>query len=151
MAIENLLKLLNENKVRFVIIGAAAFPVHGYSRATLDTDLFIEPTEANARRCLRALEQYGYDIFDISIKDLLGKKILILQYLVEVDVHPFVSGVSFKSVWKHKVKQKIGKTEVYFASLDDLIKMKTAAKRKKDKEDLKILKELKRRKSVKRT
>lgn len=149
MALENLLKLLNAHKVRFVIIGAAAFPIHGYSRTTLDTDLFIEPTEANALRCLKALNKFGYDITDISLKDLLRKKVLMRQYLVEVDIHPFVAGVSFKNVWKHKVKEKIGKTEVYFASLDDLIKMKKAVKRQKDKEDLKILKELKRRRVVK--
>ncbi len=147
MAIENLLKLLKEHKVRFVIIGAAAFPVHGYSRATMDTDLFIEPTEGNAVRCLEALKEYGYDTTDISVRDLLAKKVLIRQYLVEIDIHPFVVGVNFGEIWRHKVKEKIGKTEVYFASLDDLIKMKKAVKRQKDKEDLKILKELKRRKN----
>jgi len=42
MDIENLLRLLNENKVKFVIIGATAFPVHGYSRATLDVDILFK-------------------------------------------------------------------------------------------------------------
>jgi hypothetical protein len=36
MNAETLLKLLKENRVEFVIVGATAFPVHGYSRATLD-------------------------------------------------------------------------------------------------------------------
>lgn len=148
MDIENLLRLLRENKVKFVIIGATAFPVHGYSRATLDTDLFIEPKEANAKRCLQALKKFGYDTSDIKIDDLLTKKLLIRQYLVEIDIHPFVAGVKFEEVWKNKVKDKIGKTEVYFASLDDLIKMKKAVKRKKDKEDLRILLELERRKAL---
>lgn len=39
--LEKLLKLLSENKVKFVIIGATAFPVYGYVRATLDVDFFI--------------------------------------------------------------------------------------------------------------
>ncbi len=60
MDIENLLRSLKENKVKFVIIGAAAFPVHGYSRATLGTDIFIEPKKANALRCLQALKKFGY-------------------------------------------------------------------------------------------
>jgi predicted nucleotidyltransferase len=51
MDVENLLRLLKENKVRFVIIGATAFPIYGYSRATLDTDIFTEPTKSNAKRC----------------------------------------------------------------------------------------------------
>ena len=44
MDIESLLRLLNAHKVKYVIIGAAAFPVHGYARATLDVDIFIEPS-----------------------------------------------------------------------------------------------------------
>ena len=38
MDTEGLLKLLNENRVDFVIIGATAFPVHGYARATLEKE-----------------------------------------------------------------------------------------------------------------
>jgi predicted nucleotidyltransferase len=148
MDIENLLKSLRENKVRFVIIGAAAFPVHGYSRATLDVDLFVQPERTNAIRCLRALKDFGYDLTGITANDLLTKKLLIRQYLVEVDIHPFVTGVRFDEVWKHKIKNKIGKTAAYFASLDDLIKMKRAVNRNKDKEDLKVLRELRRRKKL---
>jgi predicted nucleotidyltransferase len=146
MDIENLLKLLSEHKVKFIIIGAAAFPVHGYVRTTLDVDIFIKPTAHNARNCLEALREFGYDVTDITVEDLLKKKVLIRQYLLEVDLHPFVKGVKFIDVWKHKVKDKIGKTDAYFACLDDLIRMKKAAGRPKDKEDLKILLRLKKRK-----
>jgi len=139
MDIENLLKLLKEHNVRFVIIGATAFPVHGYSRSTLDTDLFIDKEKKNAADTLKALKEFGYDVTDISADDLLSKKTLIRQYLVETDIHPFVEGATFKDVWKNKVKSKIGNTEVYFASLDDLIKMKKAANRQKDQDDLKYL------------
>jgi hypothetical protein len=126
-----------------VIIGATAFPVHGYSRATLDIDIFIKPETSNAEKTLSALEAFGYDIKDITVDELLTKKILIRQYLVETDIHPYVKGVSFDSVWKNKVKAKFGDTFVWFASLDDLIKMKKAAGRPKDREDLKYLLKLK--------
>lgn len=33
----------------------SAFPVHGYARATLDIDIFIEATPLNATRTLAAL------------------------------------------------------------------------------------------------
>jgi predicted nucleotidyltransferase len=140
---ESLLKSLKEYKVQFVIIGTTAFPVHGYSRATLDIDIFIKPETANAEKTLSALEKFGYDITDITVDELLTKKILIRQYLVETDIHPFVKGVSFDDVWKNKVKAKFGDTFVWFASLDDLIKMKKAAGRPKDLEDLKYLLRLK--------
>lgn len=145
MRTEKLLKLLKENRVRFVIIGATAFPVHGYSRATLDVDIFIEPEEENARKTLKALKEFGYDVTDITIDDLLTKKVLIRQYLVESDIHPIVKGITFERVWRNKVKARFGKTFVWFASLDDLITMKKAASRVKDIEDLKYLRELKKR------
>ena len=143
MDTEGLLKLLKEHKVDFVVIGATAFPVHGYARATLDIDIFIRPTKTNAERTWQALESFGYQVVDITTEDLLKKKLLIRQYAVETDIHPFVEGVNFEEVWKHKVKSTIGNTDVYFASLDDLIKMKRAAGRAKDLEDLKYLKQLK--------
>jgi len=146
MNTENLLKLLKEHKVRFVIIGATAFPVHGYSRATLDIDLFIEPSEDNARRTRESLKSFGYDVSDVTVNDLLTKKVLIRQYLVETDIHPFVKGISFDRVWSNRVKAKFGGVSVWFASLDDLIKMKKAAGRPKDAEDLKFLRKLKQKK-----
>ena len=142
MDIERLIKLLKENKVDFVIIGATAFPVYGYARATLDTDIFIRPTKKNAINTLRALKKFGYDIIDLTVDDLLEKKVLIRQYIVETDIHPYVKGVSFKQVWNNKVTAKFITTETYFASLRDLIKMKKAAARPKDLEDLKYLRKL---------
>ena len=148
MDTESLLKSLNENKVKFVIIGAASFPFHGYSRATLDIDIFIENTEDNAKKTLKALKSFGYDVSDISIADLLTKKVLIRQYILETDIHPFVKGITFKEVWKNRVKGTIGSQKVFFSSLDDLIKMKKSAGRRKDKEDLRILTKLKTKKQT---
>lgn len=143
MDIESLLKLLKEHKVDFIVIGATAFPVYGYARVTLDVDIFIRPTEDNAQKTLLALKEFGYDVTDITVEALLSKKLLIRQYMVETDIHPFVTGVTFDSVWKNKVKAKYLDTIVYFPSLKDIIKMKKAAARPKDKEDLKYLTKLK--------
>jgi hypothetical protein len=55
-----------------------------------------------------------------------------------------VAGVTFETVWKNRVRSRIGKTGATFAGLEDLIKMKRAAKRPKDQEDLRVLLALKR-------
>ena len=143
MDLEKLLKLLKEHKVNFVIIGATAFPVHGYSRVTLDTDIFIRPNLDNVKSVREALLEFGYDMTDISVNDLLTKKVLIRQYIIEIDIHPFVKGISFDEVWKNRVRAKFGNTFVNFASLDDLIRMKKSAGRAKDLEDLKYLMKIK--------
>ena len=143
MDTEKLLKLLKENKAKFVIIGATAFPVHGYSRATLDIDIFIKADRPNAERVYKALKKFGYDLTDLRIDDLLTKKLLIRQYMIETDIHPFVKGVTFERVWKNGKRAKFKNTSVAFASLKDLIRMKKAAGRPQDLEDLKYLKKLK--------
>ncbi len=108
---------------------------------------YIRPEKDNAQRTLKALKQFGYDVTDISVDELLTKKLLIRQYLVETDIHPFVAGTTFEKVWKNKVQNFYGDTPVFFASLDDLIGMKESAKRPRDLEDLKYLRELKKRQS----
>ncbi len=149
METEGLIKSLKEHKVKFVIIGATAFPVHGYARATLDVDIYINPEADNARRTWNALHEFGYDVSDITIDDLLTKKLLIRQYALETDIHPFVTGISFAQVWKNKVKAKFGNTYAWFSSLSDLIRMKRAAGRPKDMEDLKYLIKLRKKQNKK--
>ena len=142
MDIESLLRSLNEHNVDYVVIGATAFPVHGYARATLDVDIFINPTPENVRRTRHALTAFGYDLAEVTDEELLTKKILIRQYLVEADIHPYVRGVTFDEVWSRRVQDRLGQTPTAFASLDDLIRMKEAAGRPKDLEDLRALRRL---------
>lgn len=149
MDIPGLIKLLNAHQVKYVIIGATAFPVHGYSRATLDTDVFIEPTLENAQKVFAALREFGYDVTGLTVDELLTKKILIRGYVVESDFHPFVTGIAnFDEVWQHKIAGNILGVPTHFADLDRLIQMKQAAGRVKDLEDLKYLLEIKNKSSV---
>lgn len=148
MDIERLLRSLNARSVRYVVIGATAFPVHGYARATLDVDFFIDAERGNAERVREALGEVGYDVTDLTVDDLLSKKVLLRQYRLQTDVHPTVKGATFDQVWANRVPGVIGETPAAFASLDDLIAMKEAAGRPKDVEDLRVLRELKARKGA---
>lgn len=143
MDIKNLLKSLNDAKVDYVIIGAMAMPAHGFARVTVDIDIFVRPVLENFEKCIRGLKEFGYDLQEITAQDLLKHKILIRQYIVETDIHPFVTGVTFDEIWNSKVLGQYEGVEVYFAGLDSLIKMKKAANRPKDQEDLKFLEQIK--------
>ena len=139
---ERLLRSLNDHSVEYVIIGALAFPIHGYARSTLDIDIFIRPDRANAELTHQALADSGFDVHDLSVDDLLDFKILIRQYIVEVDVHPYVAGISFDAVWASRVAGRFGQVDVNYAGLDALIEMKRAAGRPKDLADLKALEKI---------
>lgn len=157
MDIPELLRLLNEHRVRYVLIGAAAFPAHGFSRTTRDIDIMIDPSDKNIARARDALKEFGYDISDVTPEEMREKKVLFRQYILETDIHPYVTGVEFDDVWKKRKRYKLHGVPTNFASLDDLITMKRAAGRPKDKEDLryllhirKVLKEKKRKRKKKR-
>jgi len=128
--------------VKFLVIGAWALPAYGHERASSDIDVFIEPTEPNAKRTLAALKDIGYDVEDLTVPALLKKKTLFRQYILQMDVHPFVAGVTFKQAWNKRKKASIKGCRVWVPSLDDLIKMKTATGRTRDKLDLEVLKEI---------
>lgn len=146
MNLTTLLNSLKDHKVRFVIIGATAGVAHGYSRVTRDLDIFIEPTPVNVERLFESLQACGYDLQGTTVAEGLQKKLLFRQYVLETDIHPHVKGVGFADVWKNKVEFELAGTEVFFASLEDLIAMKLAANRPKDQEDLRHLKEIQRQK-----
>ncbi|MFQ5719968.1 MAG: nucleotidyltransferase [Acidobacteriota bacterium] len=141
--IENLLRSLSDADVRYVIIGATAFAAHGWVRATADLDLFVDKDLENIKRVRAVLTDFGYDISDASVEDFQRYKILLRQYDLPLDIHPFVTGVtSFAEVWKRRVTAPIGGMDAPFASLDDIIAMKKAAGRPKDAEDLRQLETL---------
>lgn len=77
---------------------------------------------------------------DLPLATILKKKVLMRQYILQADTHPFVKGVSFKEVWRTRVATNIKGQRVYVPSLESLIRMKTAAGREKDKQDLMFLK-----------
>ena len=143
--IESLLRSLNDANVRYVIIGATAFAVHGWVRATADVDLFIADDRSNVERLRKVLTEFGYDITDADVGDFQNFKILLRQYDLPLDLHPFVAGVaSLDDVWQRRVDGNLGTVTAPFVSLEDLIRMKRAAGRPRDLEDLKQLEKLNR-------
>ncbi len=151
MTIENLIKLLNEQQVEYMIIGAEACAIHGYARATNDIDILINPTEENIRRTRLALENFGYDTSEASLEDFQSKKVLFRHYWYDVDIHPDAKGIDTLQALKNKSPGIFEGIATYFASLDDLILMKKAAGRPKDIEDLRYLEEIKRQLEKKKT
>lgn len=79
---------------------------------------------------------------DVSV--FLKKKVMIQQYFLRTDIHPFVAGSSFRDAWANRVKTEIKGLNVFVPSLKDLIRMKEAAGREQDMLDVKMLREIQR-------
>ena len=144
MTEKSLLRSLLEHNVKFVVIGGLSLPHYGFERFTQDVDIFIEPTKANVKRVIIALQKSGYDIVEKEHVNLfLSKKVLLRDYVVQTDIHPFVKGSDFKTIWKNKVETVMFGIKVFIPHIDDLLAMKKAAGRPKDKQDILWLNEFK--------
>lgn len=145
---EELLGLLNKYKVRYCIVGAFAVALYAVPRYTKDMDIFVEPSEENADRILKALNKFGFKVLKLSADDFACKnRIIQLGYEpVRVDIITSIDGCTFDEVWKRKKTGKYGKEKVYFIGLNELIKNKKASKRKQDEVDIEMLLSVKKQK-----
>lgn len=152
MDIKTLLQSLHEHNVKYLVIGAWALPAYGIERMTKDFDIFIEPSTKNVKKTIKALQQAGYAVVeDEHVSLFLTKKVLLREYVLQTDVHPFVKGTDFKHAWKTRKATIIKGYKVFVPSLDELLSMKQAANRPKDKEDILHLKEMKEKLKQKKT
>src|SRR5688572_16055131 len=59
------LKLLNVNRVEYLVIDGYAVGYYGYPRATGDMDIWVAISANNARKLVAALEQFGFGVTDL--------------------------------------------------------------------------------------
>ena len=62
----NFIDKLNNYKVDYMVIGAYAVNIHGYSRFTIDFDIWSNPEKKNSVRLLKAIEEFGF-VFIVSV------------------------------------------------------------------------------------
>ena len=56
------LRLLNANRVEYLVVGGYAVGLHIYPRATVDLDVWVGATPDNAERIIQALRAFGFDL-----------------------------------------------------------------------------------------
>ena len=76
------LRLLNDHKVEYLLIGGYAVGYHGYPRATADMDIWVAVDPANARRIVAALKEFGFDTPDLSadlfLEELRSEEVFVI-------------------------------------------------------------------------
>lgn len=134
----NLVRLLNEENTEYVVLGGHAVIAHGYLRTTGDIDIFVNSTEQNAHRLLRALEKYGYINGEFEITDftLVPNYLSFGRYDGWIDIMTFTVGVTFEECYKNRIEIDIGGVLIKFINLPELIRNKKALGRPQDLQDL---------------
>jgi hypothetical protein len=132
------LKLLNSNRVEYLVIGGYAVNVHGYVRMTNDLDIWVRPTLENADRVVRTLLDFGFAVAGLT-RDLFITPNTIVRMGVppmRLEILTTVSGVEFDACYSERVITDIEKFQVPVISLSRLRENKAAAGRAKDLADL---------------
>ncbi|MBU1247706.1 MAG: nucleotidyl transferase AbiEii/AbiGii toxin family protein, partial [Proteobacteria bacterium] len=62
------IELLNKNEVRYLVVGGYAFSFHAEPRFTKDMDFFIEISDENSSRLMRALSEFGFG--DVGLNEV---------------------------------------------------------------------------------
>jgi hypothetical protein len=139
---EEFFELLNKNEVRYLIVGSYALSVHGKPRYTNDIDIFIRTDDENASKIKRILNDFGFDFSNIAIEDFTKPdQVIQLGYApFRIDLLTSIDGVSFDEAWENKLTAKYGKQDIFFIGKNDFIKNKMSSGRKKDLDDIQLIK-----------
>ena len=132
------LKLLNENEVRYLLVGGYAVGYYGYPRATHDLDIWIAVDPSNAQRMVDVLVAFGFQAGGVAPELFLRK-----DEVVRLGVPPLrlellmgVSGVEFDACHGRGIVDTIDGVEVRIIYLEDLRANKMASGRHKDLDDI---------------
>lgn len=132
---------LNDNHVRYLVVGGYAVALHGHPRYTKDLDVWIELSQENAAKLMKALTQFGFGSIGLKAEDFLDpEQIIQLGYPPNrIDLITSLESMNFDSCYAAKVQVQIDHVAVNFIDLENLKKNKKATGRKQDLADLENL------------
>jgi predicted nucleotidyltransferase len=158
MGLFELIKLLSDARVDYVVVGGLAVALHGYRRLTMDVDIVAAMDAANLERLIGCAKAAGLrPVIPVDI-DALAKPELIAQWhrekgmlafglrspdamaaIMDVMVAPVVP---FAELKRDAAVIDVGMLKVPIASIDHLIAMKTGTGRSKDAVDIEELRKI---------
>lgn len=156
--LREIFKVLADAKADYVVVGGFAVIMHGHLRATRDLDLVIGLSSDNCRRALQALEGIGMrprlpvtmdDFADpakraewISVRNMLVFQ-LWDPHNAERSVDVFVrEPIDFAEMHAEAVRKDLDGVSIPVASIRHLIRLKQAAGRRQDIDDIDALREI---------
>ena len=138
---KDFLKLLNANRVEYLLIGGYAVGYHGYPRATGDMDIWVAVNPGNAEKIVVALKEFGFAVPELSAELFLRQNQIIRMGLppMRIELTTTISGVDFEECYAARVVAELDGVKVNLIDLKHLKINKKASGRYKDLNDLENL------------
>ena len=159
-SIPDILRALGDADVRFVLVGGFAVQLHGFVRTTIDVDLVLAMDSINLERFISVARVFGLaPVIPVPLEALADAE-KIEQWHREKGMlafalrEPQIGGsvidvlvrpeVQFDQLLANAVDVQLFDRDLKIASIDDLLVMKRAANRLKDRIDIEALEKIKR-------
>lgn len=132
------LQSLNDNDVRYLVIGGYALAFHGHPRYTKDLDIWIDLEEENANKIVQALQDFGFASLDLRIADFLEPDTVIqLGYPPSrIDLLIGLKGAEFDDCFALRQVEIIDDIKVNVIDRTNLVRLKRDAGRPQDLADI---------------
>jgi hypothetical protein len=128
------IELLNENNVRYLIVGGYAVAFHGHPRYTKDLDVWMELSPENANKMIGALNKFGFGSLGLKPDDFLeSDQIIQLGYPPNrIDILTTLKDLKFEDCYEARVEVEIQCIPISFIDIESLKKNKRATGRPQD-------------------
>ena len=134
---------LNEQEVRYLLVGGYSVILHGYSRTTGDMDIWVDRSKDNYLKLKQAFVQFGMPVFDMTEENFLSHPAWDVFTFgkppVAIDLMVQLKGLDFDEAFNRSVIFSDEELEVRTIHKNDLIQAKKTAGRNKDLNDLENL------------
>jgi hypothetical protein len=134
-------KILNENQVRYIMVGGFATRFHGFNRSTDDLDMWLEDTVVNRRHLRKAFAELGYgDFMSLETMQFVpGWTNFYIGSGIELDIMTSMKGlenIPFSECLDLASIADLGSVKVPFLHISHLIENKKIVNRPKDQIDV---------------
>jgi hypothetical protein len=134
-------KALNENKVRYIMVGGFATRFHGFNRNTDDLDMWLEDTIENRKNLRTSFSELGYgDFSSLEMMQFVpGWTNFYIGGGIELDIMTSMKGlenISFSECLSMASIADLEGVEVPFLHISHLIENKKIVNRPKDQVDV---------------
>lgn len=132
-----MLQILSESNVKFLVVGAYAMGAYGCVRATGDIDVWVLCSLENSGKVHNALKLFGAPLDQID-SGTFSHEGVVFQIGVaprRIDILTGIDGVEFDQAYEKRNVIEIDGMQIPFISLKDLVANKLSTGRAKDKLD----------------